>query len=430
MSEPAKSKLLPFIDTSSMVLSILMLTGGIKFIKILAVIAYPTSIAFLFLYWKKTIWTIIQEKWFWLYLGAIVISLSWSIDRGVSLYSTLKLIGTLLIGISLAVRYHLKDQLKILAWTFGISALLSLVYGLVLPNQGIMAGTNLQGSWSGIYSHKNVLGRMMVMSSMVFFLLSLEATAYRWLLRSFLALSIALVILSTSKTALLVLITLLLLFPLYRALRWSYTLIIPFVGVFIIATSTVCLLLVSQADYILAALGKDATLTGRVPLWELVIAKIGERPWLGYGYDAFWQGLHGEANDIFLQLSLADINWQAHHSHNGFLDVWLAFGLFGVVIATLAFFSILLRSLACIRSTNSAYGFWPLWYLTLLFLVSVTESNMNSFAIYWAFNIAIAISTHQKILNCDRHTSFPDSSTTQHTPTDRLVNSNKNNVQT
>ena len=429
MNKPAKFKLLPLIDRSSMVLSILMLTGGVEFIKILAVIAYPTSIGFLLLYWKKTIWTVIQEKWFWLYLGLIIVSLSWSVDLEVSLYSTLKLVGTLLIGISFAVRYHLKDQLNILAWTFGISAILSLVYGLVLPEQGIMAGSSLQGAWSGIYGHKNVLGRMMVMSSMVFFLSAISSFQYRWLLRSFLALSIVLVILSTSKTALVVLITLLVLFPLYRALRWSYSLVIPFFSIVIIAVSIVCLLLVSRLDYIFAALGKDATLTGRIPLWELVITKIAERPWLGYGYDGFWSGSHGEANDIFLQLRLIDLNWEAAHSHNGFLDMWLAFGLVGLVIATLTFFSILLRSLACIHSTNSAYGFWSLWYLTFLFLISVTESNMNSFAIYWAFNIAIAISTHRKVLNFECQ-AIAESCIEPDSSTNLIENNSRSNVRT
>lgn len=378
-----------------MVLSILMLTGGFDFIKILAVVVYPTSLLFLFLYWKKTIWTLVQEKFLWIYIGIIILSFTWSADVGNSIYSILKLIGTLLIGISFAVRYHPKEQLKILAWAFGIAILLSFFYALVLPNQGIMSGTeDLDGAWKGIYPQKNILGRTMVMSTIVFLLLSIESSQYHWLYCSFLILSFALIILSTSKTALVIMLTLLMLFPLYRSLRWSYSWIIPFFSIVILSVSSCIIILVSQLDTIFTILGKDATLTGRLPLWELVIGKIKERPWLGYGYGGFWNGWNGESADI-LRYEV----WEPPHAHNGILDIWLALGLIGLAISAITFFSIFIRSIVCLRSTKSAYGLWPLCYLTLLFLANVTESNMNPFSVYWALNMTLALSTHRKIMN-------------------------------
>lgn len=393
------SKYITFIDKPSMVLSLLMLTGGDNFL-ILSLIAYPTSLFFLFIYWKKTIWTIIQEKFFWLYFLVIVLSLAWTADFGSSLYMTLKLIGTLLIGLSLTVRYSPKEQLSILAWTLGLCAFLSLVFGLLLPQQGIMSGSSsLQGSWSGIYKHKNILGSAMTLGTLVFFLRAIEPSKYQWIFWLGCTCSFALVILSRSKTYLVILITLLALFPLYRALRWSYSWLIPFFSIVILTTGISVLFLVTQIENILTTLGKDVTLTGRIPLWELVIAKIAERPLLGYGYGGFWLGWEGESADVW---RYTNKNWEAPHSHNGFLEILLAFGLIGLVIATLTFITIFWRSLTCIRSTQSSFGYWPLWYLTLLFLSNLTESNMNAFSIYWALNIAVAISTHRKIINQDR----------------------------
>ena len=399
------AKIIQFIDQGSMVLSILMLTGGYVFIKILAVIAYPTSLWFLFIYWKKTIWALVQEKFFWLYIGLIIISISWSVDYGTSLYSTLKLMGTFIIGLSLAVRYNPRDQLRILTWTFAISILLSYFFGLVLPQQGIMWGGTLDGAWRGAFAHKNQLGRMMVIGTMVFFLSAIDSSKYRWLFWSGCAASFGLIILSQSKTALVAVLTLLALYPLYRTFRWSYNWIVIFFSIFIIAVGCSLILLVPNLGFFLEALGKDATLTGRLPLWEGSISSFMDRPWLGYGYDSFWSGISGESDKLLL---LIDSDWAAPNSHNGFLEILLAFGLIGFVIATLVFLTIFFRSLACIRSTKSAFALWPLWYLTLLFLVSITESNTSPWSVYWAFNIAIAISTHRKIMY-------------QHTPISRSI---------
>lgn len=388
------AKVITFIDRVSMVLSILMLTGGEQFLKILAVFAYPTTLLFLFIYWKKAIWTLIQEKLFWLYLGLIILSIFWSANIGNTLYSTLKLIGTLLIGFSLAVRYQPKNQLEILAWAFGISAFLSFAYCLLIPHQGIMMEGDVQGSWRGIYNHKNTLARMMTISTMVFFLQAIEVSRYRLLFLFFCACSFVLVIFSQSKTSLVILLTLLAIFPVYRMLRWSYSWLIPFFSVTILTIGISTLLLVSNLETIVTALGRDITLTGRVPLWELVISEIYKRPWLGYGYQGFWLGWEGESKYIWKYIA-----WEPPHSHNGFLEILLAFGFIGLVVSTLTFISIFLRSLICIRTTKSAFGFWPLWYLTLLFLINITESQMSGFSIYWALSIAVAISTHRKILN-------------------------------
>src|SRR3546814_12636368 len=40
----------------------------------------------------------------------------------------------------------------------------------------------------------------------------------------------------------------------------------------------------------LDALGKERTLTGRSILWEYAMTQIEMQPWLGNGFDAFWNG--------------------------------------------------------------------------------------------------------------------------------------------
>ena len=124
-----------------------------------------------------------------------------------------------------------------------------------------------------------------------------------------------------------------------------------------------------------------------------VLAKIGEHPWLGYGYGGFWTGRYGEAADIWITET-----WEPGNSHNGLLDIWLSVGIVGVLLAILAFATIFLRSLKYLRLTRSSSGIWPLWLLTLIVLVNTTESTLESRSIIWAFYSAIAISTHWKTM--------------------------------
>lgn len=76
---------------------------------------------------------------------------------------------------------------------------------------------------------------------------------------------------------------------------------------------------------LLAYIGKDPTLTGRVPLWRSLFELAQNRPWFGYGYDYFWL-----SNDsIRLHRTL---DWFAWEAHNGYLQQLLNLGLVGIAL--------------------------------------------------------------------------------------------------
>ena len=381
-------KALSLIEKGSIMLSSLWLTGGGDF-RIFAFLAYSSSIFILLLRWKQALWTLFQEKFLWFFIGLLFLSVLWAADFSESFYRSLKLAGLILIGFSISVRFGLKEQVEIFAFSGSLLVIVSFFYCLILPDKGIVDG----GAWQGIYQQKNVLGRIMNISTITFILQAMSCQRYRWLNLIFAALAFALVILSNSSSSSLILLTLLAVLPLYRALGWSYSWIIPFFSIVILSIGSLSLLFVNRLDYFLDFIGKDATLTGRLPLWEMIFAKIWEHPWLGYGFGGFWTGWSGEAADIW-----RIENWEPPHSHNGLLDLWLAVGLVGVVLATLVLATIFFRSLHCLRSSKSASDIWPLLFLTLLILTNITESTMAVHSsIYWVLYIAVALSTHWKV---------------------------------
>lgn len=196
---------------------------------------YLIVIALLTLRWRKTLCVLRSNSFIWCFIGLAVASVLWSFEPSVTLRRSIAIVGTSAFGLYIASRYTPKQQLEILGWTFGIITLLSWVYGLILPKYGIMSGVHA-GSWRGIYTHKNGLGRVMV-SAFIVFLLLLGSGRYRWLKVMGLCASFALLLLSTSKTALVLFVLMLLVVGVCYNLRLYYKLMVGVVS----GTALACL---------------------------------------------------------------------------------------------------------------------------------------------------------------------------------------------
>lgn len=337
--------------------------------------------------WKSAFRVVMKNKLLLVLVAITLISAFWSDEPMVTLRRSSALMGTNLFGVYLSTRYNLKEQLHLLAWALGIAALLSIVFAVALPTYGIMSGTH-QGAWRGVYTHKNPLGRIMVLSAIVFLLLAISSQKYRWLMWAGFGLSVSLILLSTSKTALTCFLTLVLLLPLYRGWRLRPTRAVPFFIIVILIGGSVATWFLGNAESVLGAMGRDLTFTGRTDLWASVLDKIWERPWLGYGYSGFWIGWQGESADVW-----AVHTWKPPHSHNGFLDLLLDLGLLGFLVFALSFLTVCARAVTWARSTRTSEGFWPLMYLTFILLYNQTESTiLVQHSIFWALYLAIACS--------------------------------------
>ena len=94
--------------------------------------------------------------------------------------------------------------------------------------------------------------------------------------------------------------------------------------------------------WIFEAVGKDATLTGRIPLWNRIIeVMMGNHTLTGYGYAMFWRDprAYGLIQSGFSKWSsLANITTG---SHNVLLEFWVNIGLIGIAF----FFLMILYSM-------------------------------------------------------------------------------------
>jgi exopolysaccharide production protein ExoQ len=129
--------------------------------------------------WQYAVQVAARNKILWVLVGIALTSVLWSDVPDITLHHGVALIGTTAFGLYFAARYRMSEQRRLLGWALAIAAVLSLVFALALPSYGVSSGIDAQG-WRGISSHKNQLGSIMALSTMVFLFLALTSRKRRW----------------------------------------------------------------------------------------------------------------------------------------------------------------------------------------------------------------------------------------------------------
>jgi O-antigen ligase len=112
-----------------------------------------------------------------------------------------------------------------------------------------------------------------------------------------------------------------------------------------------------------------------------------KRPWLGYGYAAFWS--HDEGYSALIQ---ALVRWKAPNAHNGFLDQTLVLGVIGLVFFLVIYGDTLWRAAKLFYSSQTTSNVWPLFFVLFLFFYNLDETNMVQHNSYmWALFIAVRV---------------------------------------
>ncbi|WP_373540198.1 O-antigen ligase family protein [Chamaesiphon sp.] len=351
-------------------------------------INYFISLFLLTIRWKKSIYTLSKEYSIWLLMLIALGSIAWSYSPAVTRARSIALVGTSLFGLYMSARYSMREQLRLLGWSFGIIIVLSFIFALSNPHYGMMVSGVHSGTWRGIYVHKNVLGKTIGIGGLVFLLLAMDTKTQRWLPLTGLGLSFCLLLLSKSSSSMINFLTVLALIPIFQTLRWRYQLMIPTAIAIVIFGGGLSLWVNENAGMLLGAIGKDPTLTGRTDMWPSILEMIWKQPWLGYGYNGFWGDWDSPGSYVWYI-----VNWTPPNAHNGFLDLWLDFGLVGVIIFGLGFCQTLMRGLKWVRIDKHWVSFWGVLYLTYLVLGNLTESSLairND--LFWLLYITTAFS--------------------------------------
>ncbi len=315
----------------------------------------------------------------WLVILAVfaMASAMWSIDPELSFRRGIAVLATTLMGVYLAARFDWIGALRLLAIVWFCLMAASLISGVVAPGFGVMHEIH-PGAWSGGWSEKNALGGHAARAAFLFAFLAWRDEPFRKWWVGGLLMSLALVILSKSATALLgAMLGLGVLAAAWWMLKgrvWSLALAWGAISIIGLAVMIYAI----APGLLLGVIGKDATLTGRTDIWIELGNAIGEKPMLGYGYLAFW-GLDSEPR-YWLEKA---VDWNAPSGHNGWLDLAISLGIVGVVIFAI---DVAMSAWRATRlSMSSPAGVFAIGFLAQFMLFAMSESIiLAQNSILWA----------------------------------------------
>lgn len=140
----------------------------------------------------------------------------------------------------------------------------------------------------------------------------------------------------------------------------------------------------------LNAIGKDATLTGRIPLWQQILDVIRENhTMVGYGYGHFW--FDDEAVEL-IHAGFSKQSFMSHMTagaHNNLLEMWLNTGLIGLI----AYFGMLIIAFSHPGKISAENYLFCLTFMSFYTLCGFTERgwttyNYKVFALFLAAGFA------------------------------------------
>jgi O-antigen ligase len=347
-----------------------------------------------------------RELLLWMLLLLACCSVTWSPVPAMTLRRSVALVATTGVGLYLATRYTIGEQVRLLAKALLLAAVVSLAVIVLWPERGVYGSEGgFRGIWyRGLYENKNVLGRLMALGAVSAVCAFFESERRLFWSCGFL-LCLGMLALTRSGTSIVVFAVTLGSLPVLMLLRWNYRLALLLIGSAMAPGGLVIAWLWTNAETAFSLLGKDTTFTGRVDIWMAVMDMIWKRPWLGYGFGGFWRGWEGPSAYVS-QIA----GWEVPHSHNGFLDLWLALGVWGLALFVVWFTIAFFRALAAmVHSERVGEGIWPVVYFLFTVLYNLTESTiLRPHSIFWMLFVAAVFSRPTKIMKGPEPDTLPE----------------------
>jgi O-antigen ligase len=313
---------------------------------------------------------------FWVFASA-----SWSLDPGTTNRRALAAAFTTLFGLYFAASFDGRRMAEIIATTFLFLAIGGGLAAVAYPSMGVHHDVNA-GDWRGLWYEKNQMGAMMVYGALAAMAAILAGSTRRKQLVFTILLCAALIVMTKSKTSLVVLLMGLLGSMLLTAMRRgpATAVIVVWLGVSVIGVAVMVMWL--APELVFKALGKDPTLTGRTDIWAALLRQSAKHPLTGYGYAVFWTLESQPAQWI-----RKETGWLVPTAHNGWLDILAQLGWIGVGLCALVLGGSLLVALFRHRAVQD--GYWATLFLAIFLMTTFSESFiLERNGIAWALACA------------------------------------------
>jgi len=325
----------------------------------------------------------------WLILAVLVLqafaSKWWSIDPGVTQRRVIAMAISSAFSIYLGVAFggrHLPRMLMISALIMGLG---SLVFVFAFPSIGVHQLENA-GLWRGLWYEKNQMGLVMSAGAVAAAACLASGDQRRLLPAITLGICALLVLATQSKTSLLCLMLGVgAVGGLWAMRRGGAAFSIVAIWFGVVLTAGAAYVFITDPAMVLKALGKDPSLTGRTDIWEALMREVAERPWTGFGYQAFWG-----KDSVPAAFIRAETQWPVPSAHNGWIDLLIQLGWPGAISVGITVAIATVVTVFRIPGSGAREGYFAVGYLLVFLLLSLSESVLLSHAnLPWTLLLAI-----------------------------------------
>ncbi|MDU0356000.1 hypothetical protein RS130_20765 [Paraglaciecola aquimarina] len=227
------------------------------------------------------------ENWPWLVLLSILAcSVLWSYAPSISFRRIIAFMTLVVVAYYLAVTYSAKSLLKFLVNAILVAIVVGLIYEIATGKSLAFGLGDRRNAFKGIYFDKNGAARIYAYGLIIFIAISEKFTKidYLKLFGFVFALSLSQ---SASGIVMAVLgITIITLIRITRG-RVKQQSFNRLMILIIFSTIGIGLLSVLY-EFVLGLMGRDANLTDRAIIWQLLDPYLVKEYWFGYGFGAFW----------------------------------------------------------------------------------------------------------------------------------------------
>jgi exopolysaccharide production protein ExoQ len=326
-------------------------------------------LAYIFIsHWRRLLPLLRFIKPFLLIIVLCLVSALWSDFPFPTVRRTATLSISVMFGVFLYQTFGLAKICRMFESLAIILSLLSVIIYYVMPSIGKESSIDDYDAVRGVFATKNMLGECCLFG---FCCCAYRFTETQKVTRFFLSTILLLGCIKLSHSASALLIALLVLaFALTFALRGWPLIRMIYMYVFVSALVVVIAVMIFNPDAIFDMMGRDASLTGRVPLWQAVVEIIAAKPILGHGYGGFYN-----ANSVDLRYLWLQFPWQPPHSHSGYLDMMVDLGVVGLLMYLWLFLFTFILALKANVSGKAPLARWVLFFLLIIVLMNLDEDT-------------------------------------------------------
>jgi O-antigen ligase len=290
-----------------------------------------------------------------------------------------------LFGVYLGARGDFAELVAALVKVFAIAAVASFFAIVALPQAATVTGEYYTHAWRGAFTDKNDLGLACGEAIMLSAYALKRGYGPRWLTLATLAAFLVLLAGSQSKTPIVFMMA-----ASYGAMvvlalrrRSAGGLIVGY-ALLVAGMAGTAILAMTWQD-VLLALGRDPTFTNRTRIWQLALEYIGFRPWLGYGFGAFWQETSADA-----QIFWTSLGFKTPHAHNSWLEIVLGIGWVGLGVTVLGWLAVFYRTLRVATAPHAEHVAFCMALLVAILFENLSEYEFfRAGRLMWALFVAV-----------------------------------------